>query len=204
MRGRGRHRNAAEPVLSKAKEPKGGPGATLSFDLDREDLFGDRITTLIYSQMWLLVRYWHVAAQISHPDSRPARANRRSALKPTGPRTAQGKGQSRMNGLRHGGRSRFYQGLWRALFEAPPCAVDRTARAILTPELAAHPNFARVVEMFRQAEIEVITERRTAEEREVRAPLRYALAGQVARANSSFAAGVQARTVAPPRRGSPG
>ncbi len=141
------------------------------------------------------------------PTLTPARlaANRRSALKSTGPRTAQGKGQSRMNGLRHGGRSRFYQGLWRALFEAPPCAVDGTARAILTPELAAHAQFRRVVDMFRQTEIEVVTGRRAAEEREVRAPLRYALARQDAQANSSYsAAGVPARTVAPPRKGSPG
>ncbi len=135
------------------------------------------------------------------PTLTPARlaANRRNALKSTGPRTAQGKAQSRMNGLRHGGRSHFYLGLWKALFEAPPCSVDRTARAILTPELAAHPQFRRVVDMFRQAEIEVVTERRAAEERELRAPLRYAFARQEARASSSYsAAGVLARTVAPP------
>ncbi len=139
------------------------------------------------------------------PTLTPARleANRRNARKSTGPRTARAKAQSRMNGFRHGGRSRFYEGLWRAPLEAPPCSVNRTARAILTPELAAHPQFRRVVEMFRQAEIEVVTERRAAEEREVRAPLRYALARQDARASSLFAAGVQGRTVAPPRRGSP-
>ena len=87
----------------------------------------------------------------------PARleANRRSAQKSTGPRTAQGKAQSRMNGLRTGARSRFYRGLWLALSNAPPCAVDRTARAYLAPEMALHPLFAESVEMFRQAEAAV-------------------------------------------------
>ena len=42
----------------------------------------------------------------------PARiaANRRNARKSTGPRTGRGKAQSRVNGLRDGGRSRFYRG----------------------------------------------------------------------------------------------
>jgi hypothetical protein len=90
----------------------------------------------------------------------PARiaANRRNAQKSTGPRTARGKAQSRMNGLREGGRSRFYCHLMLALLEAPPCAVDKTARAILTPEQAAHPLFVELVEMFRQAEAAVVEE----------------------------------------------
>ena len=92
----------------------------------------------------------------------PARiaANRRNARKSTGPRTARGKAQSRMNGLRDGGRSRFYRNLMLTLFNAPPCAVDRTAQAVLTSEQAAHPLFAELVEMFRQAEIEVVRESR--------------------------------------------
>ncbi|MFZ0964798.1 MAG: hypothetical protein WAO35_28405 [Terriglobia bacterium] len=92
----------------------------------------------------------------------PARiaANRRNAQKSTGPRTARGKAQSRMNGLREGGRSRPYHHLMLALLDAPPCAVHKTARAILTPEQAAHPLFAELVEMFRQAEAAVVEETR--------------------------------------------
>jgi hypothetical protein len=43
------------------------------------------------------------------PTMTPARleANRRNAQKSTGPRTARGKAQSRMSGLKHGGRSSF-------------------------------------------------------------------------------------------------
>ena len=88
----------------------------------------------------------------------PARlaANRQNARKSTGPRTRRGKANSRLNGLRHGCRSRFYLGLWLALANAPPCAVERTARAVLTPELEAHPLFQELVEIYRQAEIDVV------------------------------------------------
>jgi hypothetical protein len=98
------------------------------------------------------------------PTLTPARlaAKRRNALKSTGPRTAWGKTWSRMNGLRSGSRSRFYRDLWLALSDAPPCAVDRTARAILTPALASHPLFSEAVDLFRQAEIEVVCESRWA------------------------------------------
>jgi hypothetical protein len=82
-------------------------------------------------------------------------ANRRNARKSTGPRTARGKAQSRMNGLRKGERSAVYKKLLLSLLNAPPGAVDETARAILTPEQAAHPLFARFVEIARQAEIGV-------------------------------------------------
>ena len=96
------------------------------------------------------------------PTMTPARleANRRNAQKSTGPRAARGKAQSRLNGLRGGGRSRLYHILMLALSNAPPCAVDRTARAALTPELAAHPLFAELVEMFRQVEIDIVLESR--------------------------------------------
>jgi len=87
-------------------------------------------------------------------------ANRRNAQKSTGPRTARGKAQSRLNGLREGGRSRLYRGLMLSLLNAPPCAVEKTARAAVTPEQAAHPLFTELVEMFRQAEIEVVLENR--------------------------------------------
>jgi hypothetical protein len=87
----------------------------------------------------------------------PARlaASRRNALKSTGPRTARGKAQSRMNGLRSGWSSPSYRRLWYAMLEAPPCAIEATARAVLTPEQARHPKFAELVDIFRQAEIEV-------------------------------------------------
>ena len=92
----------------------------------------------------------------------PARieANRRNAENSTGPRTARGKAQSRMNGLREGGRSRLYRNRMLTLLDAPPRAVEKTARAALTPEQAAHPLFTERVEMFRQAEIEVVLENR--------------------------------------------
>jgi hypothetical protein len=87
----------------------------------------------------------------------PARieANRRNSKKSTGPRTARGKGQSRLNSLRNGGRSALCEDLLLTLLDAPPCSVDQVARAVLTPEQAAHPWFAGAVDMFRQAEIEV-------------------------------------------------
>jgi len=69
-------------------------------------------------------------------------AHRRNAKKSTGPRTAQGKAQTRMNARRGGGRS----GLWRefamALFFAPPGGVERAVQRLLTPELARHRAFA--------------------------------------------------------------
>ena len=46
------------------------------------------------------------------------------------------------------------------LLDAPPCSVDRVARAILTPEQAAHPLFAEIVDMFRETEIAVVLEQR--------------------------------------------
>lgn len=81
-------------------------------------------------------------------------ANRRSAKKSTGPRTARGKGQSRMNSLRTGGRSAVHKNFVLLLLNAPPCSVDRVARAFLTPEQAAHPFFREIVDMSRRAESE--------------------------------------------------
>jgi len=96
------------------------------------------------------------------PTMTPARleANRRNAQKSTASRTARGKAQSRMNGLREGWDSRFYLNLVRALLKAPPCAGDETPRANLTPEQAAHPVFAEIIEIARQAEFEVVEELR--------------------------------------------
>jgi len=103
------------------------------------------------------------------PTMTPARleANRRNAQKSTGPRTARGKAQSRLNGLQEGNRSRLYHDLIVALMDAPPCAVRRTAQAALTAQQAAHPLFTELVEMFRQAEILVILEQRQLHLREL-------------------------------------
>jgi hypothetical protein len=82
-------------------------------------------------------------------------ANRRNARKSTGPHSTRGKAQSRLNRLRKGGRSRLYQDLMWKLMDAPPGGVARTARAAMNPELAAHPLFAELVQIFCQAEVEV-------------------------------------------------
>lgn len=88
----------------------------------------------------------------------PARieASRRNSKKSTGPRTARGKGQSRMNGLRTGGRSALHENFFLLMLDAPPCSVNQVARALLTPEMAAHPLFRDTVDMFRRAEGEVV------------------------------------------------
>ena len=83
-------------------------------------------------------------------------ANRRNAQKSTGPRTAGGKARWRWNGLRKGRRSPFYRNLLEALFYAPPCRVEQTARLILSPGAASHRLIARTVELFGQAEAEVV------------------------------------------------
>jgi hypothetical protein len=69
-------------------------------------------------------------------------ANRRNAGKSTGPRTAYGKSQSRMNGLRSGARPRLHRDLLQALVDALPGAVARTGQAVLTPAQAGNPLFA--------------------------------------------------------------
>jgi len=91
------------------------------------------------------------------PHLTPARleANRRNAQKSTGPRSARGKAQSRMNSLRSGDYSPYYVNLVWALNNAPPCAVDETVRATLSPEQARHAVFARLVEIAREAEMGV-------------------------------------------------
>ncbi len=63
-----------------------------------------------------------------------------------------GKARSRLNALRTGLRSSLYDGLWWALIDAPLGAAEQTAAAILTPEMAAHPLFAKTVQSFRQLE----------------------------------------------------
>jgi hypothetical protein len=53
---------------------------------------------------------------------------------------------------------RIYRGI--APLDAPPCAVDKTAQAVLNPEQAAHSLFADLVDTFRQAEIGVVQKAR--------------------------------------------
>ena len=92
------------------------------------------------------------------PTMTPARleANRRNAQKSTGPRTARGKAQTRMNGLKNGRRSSVHRGLIIALLNAGPAAIEAAAQSVLSPEQARHPIFAQAVEIARDAEIGVI------------------------------------------------
>jgi len=87
-------------------------------------------------------------------------ANRRNAQMSTGPYTRRGKAQSCLNRLKTGERSRVYRPLWLGLLHAPPCAVERTARALLTREQAAHPLFAEFVDLSRWAESMVAMDER--------------------------------------------
>ena len=82
-------------------------------------------------------------------------ANRRNAKKSTGPRTARGKAQVRMNALRSGERSPICQDLVLAFLNAPPGWVEWWAREELTPEMALHPVIRKEVEIAIQAEREV-------------------------------------------------
>ena len=79
---------------------------------------------------------------------------------PPDPRTARGKLQSSLNSLRTGNRSRLMHAFYLTLLNAPPGAVDRVARGILTPQLAAHPLFAETVDLFREAENALMREQR--------------------------------------------
>jgi hypothetical protein len=63
-----------------------------------------------------------------------------------------------MNGLKGGGRSRLFENFVRAMHTSPPCSVDRTAAAVLTPEQSRHPLFTEMVDLFRQAEIDIVSD----------------------------------------------
>ena len=91
------------------------------------------------------------------PTMTPARlaANRRNALRSTGPRTAAGKAWSRLNGLRSGARSKTYNRLWKALAWAPPFDIRRVAAKVLTPQEASHPLFASTVRQFQLVERQI-------------------------------------------------
>jgi len=95
-----------------------------------------------------------------HPVS-PARlaANRRNALKSTGPRTAAGKSRSSLNGLRQGRRSKTIKLLWKIILNAPPGQVVKTARRIMTPAQLALPYVAFMLNEFRSREDKPLDER---------------------------------------------
>jgi hypothetical protein len=57
-----------------------------------------------------------------------------------------------MNGLKLGTRSAFRRRLLLALLDAPPCSVEATARAFLTPEQLRHPLLAGDIEIAHEAE----------------------------------------------------
>jgi hypothetical protein len=87
-------------------------------------------------------------------------ANRRNARKSTGPRTALGKSQSWLNGLRNGSRSRLINHLMQALVDARPGRVLETARAVLTPAQLRHPVFIELMEIMYRSELQLMTESR--------------------------------------------
>jgi hypothetical protein len=91
----------------------------------------------------------------------PARleAHRRSAQKSTGPRTARGKAQWRMNARKNGRRSSLHRQLLIALLNAEPGEIEAAAQSVLTPEQPRHPLFAQELEIAREAEIGLIQQR---------------------------------------------
>ena len=85
----------------------------------------------------------------------PARleASRRNALKSTGPRTARGKAQSRLNAMRHGFCSPTYRKLWHALLDAPPgYPVAKTLCSMITAVEYYRPVYADLAEVHFEME----------------------------------------------------
>jgi hypothetical protein len=74
-------------------------------------------------------------------------ANRRSALKSTGPRTAAGKRRSSLNALRTGSRSKTADLFWKVLMTAPFGEVLQTADRMMTREQYLH--YEDLLELFR-------------------------------------------------------
>jgi len=74
-------------------------------------------------------------------------ANRRSALKSTGPRTAAGMRRSSLNALRTGSRSKAVDLFWKVLMTAPFGEVFQTAERMMTREQYLH--YEDLLELFR-------------------------------------------------------
>jgi len=87
-------------------------------------------------------------------------SNRRNAKKSTGPRTARGKAQSRLNHLQSGMHSPEYINFVAALFNAPACQVELTAQALLASKPVVHPLFVEAAELAVQTEIAICEESR--------------------------------------------
>ncbi len=93
-------------------------------------------------------------------------ANRRSALKSTGPRTPTGKRRSSLNAMRGGGRSKTEHLFWETLMTAPVGEVLQMADRLMTPEQRTHPWVDAVLEHFWSLrDIEAEIERRKARSR---------------------------------------
>lgn len=75
-------------------------------------------------------------------------ANRRNAQRSTGPRTARGKARSRLNGLRHGERSKIESKVMEAILEAPPGRIEEAVAAYISPLEARHPVLDRFLTQF--------------------------------------------------------
>jgi hypothetical protein len=75
-------------------------------------------------------------------------ANRRSALKSTGPRTEAGKRRSSLNALLRGGRSKTGKLFWEVLMTAPMGKVLQTADQMMTREQRLHPTIDSMLQYF--------------------------------------------------------
>jgi len=98
------------------------------------------------------------------PTLTPARlaANRRNALRSTGPRTTRGKAQARLNGLRRGEGARLYHDVMMLLMETPPDQLEHTLGIILTPKEARSRLFRGLVRMIHEADGALIKDFRKA------------------------------------------
>jgi hypothetical protein len=84
-------------------------------------------------------------------------ANRRNALKSTGPRTRRGKAWSRLNPLREGWNSREYVNFITALMNAPPGRVVLVANALLSAQEVHHPLFLETADLAVRIDFEMCT-----------------------------------------------
>jgi len=85
-------------------------------------------------------------------------ANPRNAQQSTGPRTAKGKAQSRLNGLKTGVNSPQFKQLLENAVSTPLGAACQAALATMTCEQATHPVFARELDVMHWAAYGVFKE----------------------------------------------